>query len=86
MREPWETLLGQFRGHWFLGPYTDGTYQVPPIRSIIADERFWALSGGEQALIYAADAMLRIHECYLAVDETNQDRIDRALRIALDVS
>lgn len=83
MREPWETLLGHYRAHWFLSDYLDD--QTPPIRDIVRDERFWALSSGEQAMVYAAEAILRLNECWLAVDEDNRARIDAALRKALDV-
>lgn len=83
MREPWETLLGQYRGHWFLDPFLDGP--TPLLDAIQADDRWWALSSGEQAMVAAAAALLRLHECWLAVDDANRARIDAALRAALDV-
>lgn len=83
MREPWETLLGHLRDNWMLRDYLDE--ETPPIRAIQADERYWGLSSGEQAMIAAAEALLRLNECWLAVDEDNRRRIDLALRMAIDV-
>jgi hypothetical protein len=83
MKEPWETLLGQFRHHWMLGEFLDE--DGPRIRAILEDERFWSLSSGEQAMVYAAEALLRLGECWLAVDAHNRVRIDLAIRGAIDV-
>lgn len=83
MKEPWETLLGHLRDtNWFLGPFLED--DTPRIRAILDDDRFWSLSSGEQAMIYAADALLRINEAWLAVDASNRIRIDLALRMAVD--
>lgn len=83
MNQPWETLLGHLADNWMLRDYLEGD-GTPPIRRILADERFPGLSSGEQALIYAAEAILRLNECYLAVDTANQIRLTNALRIAVD--
>lgn len=79
MRRPWDTLLGQYEDHWFLGDYLEG--DVPRIQAIKADERWWSLSSGEQAMILAAEAMLRIHEAYLVVDDENKVRLENALAL-----
>jgi len=83
VKEPWETLLGQYQDHWMLSDYL--WTSTPNVRGIKEDERWWSLSSGEQAMILAAEAILRLNECWLAVDEDNRRRIDAALRIALDV-
>lgn len=87
MREPWETLLGQYHDHWLLARYLDG--DQPDVHAIQADDRWYCLSSGEQAMVLAADAMLHFNRaligCLESVDETNQARIRRALRIAADV-
>jgi hypothetical protein len=82
VRQPWETLLGQFRDHWMLAEFLHG--DVPLIGAIKADERWWSLSSGEQAMVLAAEALLRMGECWLAVDEDNRARIDYALRTVVD--
>ena len=82
MKEPWETLLGQYRDHWFLGDLLDD--QAPPVGAIMADERWFALSHGEQAMVLVASAILQINQAWLAVDDTNRARIDRAIRITVD--
>lgn len=82
MNQPWEALLGHFHDHWALAPYLRGN--TPQIKAIKEDERWWSLSSGEQAMVLAAEAMLRIRECYLAVDEDNRARIEYALRVELD--
>jgi hypothetical protein len=83
VREPWETLLGQYRDHWFLAPFLDG--DTPLLRAIQNDDRWWTLSSGEQAMVAAAAAIVRLNECWLAVDDDDRARIDTALRIAIDV-
>jgi len=82
MKEPWETLLGQYRDHWMLADHL--ARDVPNPREIQDDERWWSLSSGEQAMIAVVACLLRLNECYLAVDAANQMRIDLALRMALD--
>lgn len=83
MKEPWETLLGHLRDNWFLADYL--TDDVPRVRAIQADERWWSLSSGEQAMVLAAEAILRLNECWLAVDEDNRRRIEGALfHLAVD--
>lgn len=82
MKEPWETLLGQYRGHWMLNDYVH--VDVPNVRAIQMDERWWSLSSGEQAMVMVTASLLRINECWLAVDEDNRARIELAVRIAVD--
>lgn len=82
MREPWQTLLGHLQDNWMLRDYLDD--DAPRIRAIKEDERWWSLSSGERAMIIAAGAILQLNECWLAVDENNRARIDRALRMAID--
>lgn len=87
MREPFETLLGQYREHWMMARYLAGN--LPDVEAIQTDDRWNCLSTGEQAMVLAADAILHTNRaligCLEMVDETNQARIHRALRIALDV-
>ena len=82
MKEPWETLLGHLRDNWMLRDYLDD--EVPNVRAIQADDRWWGLSSGEQAMVAVAACLLRLSECWLAVDDVNRARIDAALRVALD--
>lgn len=82
MKEPWETLLGQYRTNWWLHEYLDG--DTPRIQAIKDDERWWSLSSGEQAMLLVAEAMLTINQAWLAVDGANRMRIDLALRLAVD--
>lgn len=82
MKEPWETLLGQFRHHWFLHEFLED--DTPHLKAILDDERYWSLSSGEQAMVLCADAILRINQAWLAVDGANRMRIDLALRLAVD--
>lgn len=81
MKEPWETLLGQYRGHWVLNDYVHA--DVPNVRAIQMDERWWSLSAGEQAMVAATAALLRLNECWLAVDAANRQRIETAIKIAV---
>lgn len=83
MKEPWETLLGQYRDHWMLAPYLAGV-DVPNVRAIQQDERWWCLSTGEMAMVAAVAALLRLNECWLAVDDTNRRRIERAVSVLAD--
>ena len=83
MKEPWETLLGQYRGHWMLNDYVHD--DVPNVRKIQMDERWWSLSSGEQAMVAATAALLRLNECWLAVDDNNRQRIEAAIKAAVDV-
>lgn len=83
MREPWETLLGQFKGRFCIGDYLEG--DVPLIRQLKADERYLCLSSGERAMVAVAESILAINSAWLEVDEHNRHRIECALRIACDV-
>lgn len=82
MKEPWETLLGQYRQHWMLADHLGG--DAPHVRAIKDDQRWVCLSDGERAMILAAEAMLRLNECYLAVDDANRVRLYHALKMAVD--
>lgn len=83
MKEPWETLLGHLREHYYLRDHLEGV-DVPNVRAIQADERWWSLSSGEQAMVMVTASLLRINECWLAVDDANRTRIEHAVRIAVD--
>lgn len=52
MRQPYETLLGAYRDHWFLGPYLTG--DVPHLAGIMRDSRWRSLSDGEQLMVRIA--------------------------------
>lgn len=48
MREPYETLMGRFRDHWFLWPFLDG--EVPDFDGISSAGPLGQLSTGEMVI------------------------------------
>ncbi len=83
MKEPWQTLLGQYADHPLLADFVDG--DTPRVRALMKDEeRWWSISSGERAMWLVADALLTVNEAYLAVDAANRLRIDHAILLAAD--
>ena len=74
MREPYETLLGQFHDHWFLWRFLQG--DVPDFAGLAAADPLGRLSSGELILcqialaIWNGDRTARIAD--LAVLDTDQ--------------
>jgi len=88
MREPYETLLGQYRSHWLLWPYLEG--DLPDFPGIAANDTLGALSAGEIIIlnialaIWNGDRTARIAD--LAVlDDANRGRVIRALHRTCEV-
>lgn len=52
MREPYETLLGQYRGHPLLGPYVEG-YE-PDFAGLTDSELLHQISASEYVMIHVA--------------------------------
>lgn len=68
MREPYETLLGDYRDHWFLAPYLEGT--EPDFVALAAADPLGRLSSGELIL------------CQIALAIWNGDRAARIADLA----
>ena len=66
MREPYETLLGQYRDHWLFGPYLRG--DEPDWSGLAGDPRLDGLSTGEKVLLDFA-AAYRNTRLYLDDDQ-----------------
>lgn len=88
MREPYETLLGDYHDHWFLGKYLDR--DVPDFAAIAAADPLGRLSSGELVLcqvalaIWNGDRAARIAD--LAVlDPQHRMRVIRALELTCEV-
>lgn len=81
MREPYETLLGQFHDHWFLGQYLTGT--EPNFVGIMDDDLLGAVSTGELILLNIAYAFEGDRTARVAdithLDDTNRRRVVDAL-------
>ena len=80
MREPYETLLGGYRSHWFLWPFLDG--DVPDFRGIMNAQPLGSLSTGELIVLHVAlaiwngDRTARIADLAGLDDHTRQRVID----------
>lgn len=89
MREPYETLLGQYRGHWLLWKYLEGT--DPDFAGIAADENLMSLSTGELLMLHAAlafyngDNTARLGALLNGLDDENLERISRAMYLHLEM-
>lgn len=55
MREPYETLLGQYRDHWLLWPFLGG--DVPDFAGITSAGPLGSLSTGELIMLHIALAI-----------------------------
>jgi hypothetical protein len=88
MREPFETLLAHFRGHWWVDQHLQD--EVPDWEAILTNPYWNALSGGEAILleialaIYNNDRTATIADIAL-LDEINKRRVIHALAVACDV-
>jgi hypothetical protein len=86
MREPYETLLGQYRGHWLLWKYLEG--YDPDFAGLSGEERLKDLSRGEQLMVnvawafYNGDPTARVADLAI-LDDTNRERVIDAIRIAM---
>ena len=69
MREPFETLLGQYRDHWFLWPFLEG--DIPDFAGIAAADPLGVLSSGELIM------------CQIALALWNGDRSARIADLAV---
>ena len=86
MREPYETLLGQYRDHWLLGNYLQG-YE-PDWAGLAANDRLLCLSAGELLMCHVAlafyngDRTARIADL-ATLDDENRQRVTDALYLAM---
>lgn len=80
MREPYETLLGQYRDHWLLWQHLQG--YDPDWSGLAGEERLTDLSRGEQLMVnvawafYNGDPTARVADLALLDDENRQRVID----------
>jgi hypothetical protein len=85
MREPYESLLGGLKDHWWLADFL--TDAVPDWQSIAVDPRWNSLSDGEAVLlqialaIYNGDQSARIADL-AKLDAGNRYRAVNALYLA----
>lgn len=88
MREPYETLLGDFRDHWLLWRFLAG--DVPDFAGIMTAGPLGQLSTGELILCHIAlaiwngDRTARIADL-AALDEDNRRRVLDALNLTCGV-
>lgn len=88
MREPYETLLGQFKDHWFLGQFL--WLDIPDFAAIAAADPLGRLSTGELILCQVAlafwngDRAARIADL-ATLDTDNRLRVARALELSCQV-
>lgn len=80
MREPFETLLGGYHDHWFLGPFLTG--REPDFDGIMAAEPFGALSTGELIMCHVALAIAKGDRTARIADLAGLD--DEHLRRVID--
>lgn len=87
MREPYETLLGQYRDHWLLWRYLQ-EYK-PDFTGLAGEERLTDLSRGEQLMInvawafYNGDPTARVADLAI-LDDENRQRVIDAIRLAME--
>jgi hypothetical protein len=87
VREPFETLLEPFRGHWWVDEHLQGA--TPDWERILTNPYWNALSSGEAVLlnvalaIYNGDQTARIADLAI-LDDDNRRRVIRALAVACD--
>lgn len=88
MREPYETLLGCYRDHWFLWPFLDG--DVPDFAGIMQAQPLGVLSTGELIVLHVAlaiwnnDRTARIADL-AGLDELTRQRVLDALYLTCRV-
>lgn len=82
MREPYETLLGQYRDNWFLWPFLAG--EVPDFPGIMNAGPLGSLSTGELVMLHVAlafhngDRTARVADL-AGLDDPNLRRVIDAL-------
>ena len=87
MREPYETLLGQYRDHWLLWKYLQD--HDPDFSGLAGEERLSDLSRGEQLMVnvawafYNGDPTARVADLAI-LDDENRLRVIDAIRIAME--
>lgn len=88
MREPFESLLEPFRGHWWVDEHLQGA--TPDWEAILTHPYWNALSAGEAILlqiglaIYNMDRTATIADL-ATLDHENRRRAINALAVALDL-
>lgn len=86
MREPYETLLGQYRDHPLLGRFLDG--YDPDFAALAASEVPLMVSKGELLMLHVAlafyngDRTARVADLAI-LDDENRQRVVDALYIAM---
>lgn len=89
MREPFESLLAPFHGHWWVEQHLQGA--TPEFDRILTDPYWNTLSGGEATLIllalaiYNGDEGATVAAVLRDLDEENFRRALWALAVARDV-
>lgn len=89
MREPYETLLGQYHDHWFLWAFLQG--DVPDFWPIIQNHAFEALSAGEQTMVMVAlafwngDESASVADLLRKLDTGSRARVLAALQLTCEV-
>lgn len=86
MREPYETLLGQYRDHWLLWKYLEG--DEPNWAAMADDPDLLMLSTGEWLMLHAAhawrgDDTFRLKDLG-KLDDDNRERIAKAIYLSMD--
>jgi hypothetical protein len=87
MREPYETLLGQYRDHWLLWRHLQG-YE-PDFTGLAGEERLADCSRGEQLMVnvawafYNGDPTARVADLAI-LDDENRHRVLDAIRFAME--
>lgn len=88
MREPYETILGQYRSHWLLWKYLQDPLE-PSWSGLAGEERMADLSRGEQLMVavawafYNGDPTARVADLAI-LDDENRARVLEAIRLAMD--
>lgn len=88
MREPYETLLGQYRDHWLLWSFLED--DAPNFAGIAAADCLGALSTGEMIMLNVAlafwngDRTARIADL-AHLDDENRQRVAEAIYIAAGI-
>jgi hypothetical protein len=88
MREPYESLMGRYRDHWFLWPFLDG--EVPDFEGISAAGPLGVLSSGEMVIcnlardIYLHSRTVAVTDLGLLDSETRRLVLD-ALYLTCEV-
>ena len=88
MREPYATLLNQYRDHWFLAPYLQG--ELPDFAGIADNPRHVSLSSSELLMLNVAlafwnrDQTAKIADLAI-LDEDQRHRVVRAIEYTCGV-